>query len=78
MRNSAFEAPSLYDISGSANFYNKADFGIVVHRDRVKNVTQVSVRKVKFRHLGECGTAEFKYNLDNGRYLPFNGETDIK
>lgn len=77
-KDGAFEAPSLYDISGSANFYNKADFGIVVHRDRVKNVTQVSVRKVKFRHLGECGTAEFKYNLDNGRYLPFNGETDIK
>lgn len=26
-------APTLYDISGSAHFNNKADVGIVVHRD---------------------------------------------
>lgn len=65
------EVPSLYDISGSANFYNKADFGIVVHRDRIQNVVEVRIQKVKFRHLGEVGTAYFKYNLNNGRYTPF-------
>lgn len=64
------EAPTLYDISGSAHFYNKADFGIVVHRDRVQDVVQVHVQKVKFRHLGSCGTALFKYNINNGRYVP--------
>lgn len=63
--------PTLYDISGSANFYNKADFGIVVHRDRIEDVVEVHVQKVKFRHLGENGTALFKYNLNNGRYVPF-------
>lgn len=66
------EAPTLYDISGSAHFYNKADFGIVVHRDRVQDVVQVHVQKVKFRHLGSCGTALFKYNINNGRYVPFS------
>lgn len=65
------EAPTLYDISGSANFYNKADFGLVVHRDRINNVVEVRVQKVKFRHLGEVGTAYFKYNLNNGRYTPW-------
>ena len=70
--------PTLYDISGSANFYNKADFGLVVHRDRERNVAQLAVQKVKFRHLGECGIAEFKYNLNNGRYVPYNGEDEIK
>lgn len=65
------EAPTLYDISGSANFYNKADFGIVVHRNRIENTVEVHVQKVKFRHLGECGTALFKYNLNNGRYSPY-------
>lgn len=65
------EAPTLYDISGSANFYNKADFGIVVHRNRIEEMTEVHVQKVKFRHLGECGTALFKYNLNNGRYTPY-------
>lgn len=71
------EAPTLYDISGSANFYNKADFGLVVHRDRINNTVEVRVQKVKFRHLGEVGTAYFKYNLNNGRYTPFyNGQGD--
>lgn len=65
------EVPTLYDISGSANFYNKADFGLVVHRDRINNTVEVRVQKVKFRHLGEVGTAFFKYNLNNGRYTPY-------
>lgn len=70
------EAPTLYDISGSANFFNKADFGIVVHRDRINDTVEVHVQKVKFRHLGECGTALFKYNLNNGRYTPFTNGID--
>ncbi len=65
------EAPTLYDISGSANFFNKADFGIVVHRNRIDNTVEVHIQKVKFRHLGECGTALFKYNINNGRYSPY-------
>ena len=73
-KDGGIEVPTLYDISGSANFFNKADFGIVVHRNRIDNITEVHVQKVKFRHLGECGKAEFKYNLNNGRYVPYNGE----
>lgn len=66
-KDGVIEAPTLYDISGSANFFNKADFGIVVHRNRLDNTVEVHIQKVKFRHLGECGTALFKYNLNNGR-----------
>lgn len=65
------EVPTLYDISGSAHFYNKCDFGLVVHRDRVNDRVEVRVSKVKFRHLGTVGTAYFKYNLNNGRYTPY-------
>lgn len=64
--------PTLYDISGSANFYNKADFGIIVHRDKENGYVKVIVQKVKFRHLGETGTALFKYNINNGRYVPYH------
>ncbi len=66
--------PTLYDINGSANFYNKADFGIIVHRERDenKNYTIVRVEKVKFRHLGQPGEAYFKFNAINGRYIPWN------
>jgi twinkle protein len=66
------EAPTLYDISGSANFFNKADFGIVVHRRREENYVEVHVQKVKFRHLGETGVCTFKYNINNGRYATYD------
>lgn len=66
--------PTMYDINGSANFYNKADFGIIVHRerDKEKNYTLVRVEKVKFRHLGQPGDALFKFNLINGRFIPWH------
>lgn len=67
-----FEIPTLYDINGSANFYNKADYGITVHRNKLADTVSVFVQKVKFRHLGETGIATFKYNLNNGRYTPFD------
>ena len=62
--------PNLYDINGSANFYNKSDYGIVVYRDYEKNVTTVSVQKVKFKHLGEGGDVNLTYNYHSGRYNP--------
>lgn len=76
-KDGVIEAPTLYDISGSANFYNKADFGIVVHRNRAEGTVEVHVQKVKFRHLGECGMALFKYNLNNGRYVPFTNGLEV-
>lgn len=70
-KDGVIDAPTLYDISGSAHFYNKCDFGIVVHRDRIQEKVEIRVQKVKFRHLGEVGKCYFKYNLTNGRYTPF-------
>lgn len=66
------EVPTLYDINGSANFYNKCDFGIVVSRRDVDNIVDVYVKKVKFKHLGSPGVAVFKYNINNGRYSPYD------
>ena len=77
-KDGVIEAPTLYDISGSAHFYNKTDFGIVVHRNRVENTVEVIVQKVKFRHLGEVGTALFKYNLNNGRYTDYTPNQEPK
>jgi twinkle protein len=39
--NGSLPPPTLYDISGSANWANKADIGIVVHRDLPIKVAQV-------------------------------------
>ena len=60
----------MYDINGSADFYNKADYGIVVERDKEIGITRVYVDKVKFKHLGVGGVAPFVYDPVNGRYLP--------
>lgn len=71
--------PTMYDISGSATFFDKADFGIVVHRERdeSKNYTLVRVEKVKFRHLGTPGDATFKFNVINGRFIPWKQSESI-
>ena len=60
----------MYDINGSADFYNKADYGIVVERDKEIGITRVYVDKVKFKHLGVGGVATFVSDPVNGRYLP--------
>lgn len=69
--------PDLYDISGSAAFYNKCDYGLVVERNRELKVTRVHVEKVKFRHLGDKGTATFAYNPANGRFVVCDEEPGV-
>jgi len=65
--------PSLYDISGSANFYNKCDYGIIVERELndkglMSNEILVYYKKIKFKNLGEQGISELRYNYKNGRF----------
>ena len=67
------EVPSLYDISGSANFYNKTDYGITVHRktdsDNVMiNEVNVYFQKIKYKHLGKQGIISLNYDYETGRF----------
>lgn len=71
-----YDVPTLYDISGSSNFYNQVDNGITVYRDFVDKKTTVHVQKVKFRHLGMIDCVDFEYNLENGRYHEYGDEPD--
>ena len=71
----AGKVPTMYDISGSAHFYNKTDYGFVSHRLRDdKNAMTDSVeihwQKIKFKHLGHQGVSELQYNEINGRFDP--------
>jgi twinkle protein len=64
-----YEIPTLYSISGSANFNNKADYGITVYRNFQEPFhSEIHVQKVKFRHLGEGGTISQIFDKSNGRY----------
>lgn len=65
--------PSLYDINGSANFYNKTDYGFTVYRKSddhnvLMNEVQIHWQKIKFKYLGHTGVSELKYNFVNGRF----------
>ena len=55
--------PSLYDISDSANWANKADYGLVYHRpDKAVNEAILAVVKVRMGLPGECSKHEVKYD----------------
>lgn len=69
------DVPSLYDISGGSNFFNKAEYGFTVARVKDENnvmTNQVDIhwQKVKFKHLGQQGISNFMYNYNNGRLEP--------
>lgn len=49
------QMPSLYDVSDSANWANKADYGLVYHRaDKTINEAQLAVVKVRMGLPGSC------------------------
>lgn len=69
-KDGSYPVATLYDINGSANFFNKTDFGISVFRDVVQQKVEIHIQKVKFKHLGKLGVADFAYNMNNGRITP--------
>lgn len=66
----------MYDISGSADFFNKTDYGMIIERDDTVGVVRVHVDKVKFKTLGQTGVATFVYDTISGRYQPCREDLD--
>lgn len=87
--NGKFDVPSLYDISGSANFFNKTDYGITVHRKTdgqnvMINEVEIYFQKIKYKHLGTQGIISLNYDYNSGRfygggadYSNWLGETEV-
>lgn len=71
-----YEVPTLYSIAGSANFYNKADNGVCIYRDFNESIINVHIQKIKYKHIGEMGLAQFRYNEVNGRFTPLGEYED--
>ena len=62
--------PSLYDVSDSANWSNKADYGLVYHRkDKTLNAGELAVVKVRMGLPGECGVADVTYDHRSNRIV---------
>ena len=61
--------PTLHDISGSQNFYNATNIGVVVHRESQKDFdVNVHVQKVKRKDQGHKSIVKMRWNKDTGRY----------
>ena len=59
LKDGTIPVPSLYDISGSANWSNKADYGLIYHRaDKTKNEGTLAIVKVRMGFPGECGAVQ--------------------
>jgi len=84
-----YAPPIPFDISGSANWHNKADVCLSVYRDRRREMLpnapphiDVHIQKVRFRAVGKTGKVSFNYC--NGRFeelrqqdaVPANDEED--
>lgn len=70
-KNGEYPVPTLYDISGSAHFRNKADNGIVLWRDLHepgKRAVEIHVQKIRFREVGKLGGCELMYDPPTGAY----------
>lgn len=71
-KNGNYPVPTPYDISGSANWRNKADNCLCVWRelDPAKHSTEVEihVQKIRNKPTGKLGMAKLEYNRVTGRY----------
>jgi twinkle protein len=61
--------PCLYDLAGSANWNNKADYGLVVHRPDLTGPDVVaSIVKVRMGLPGRCGRVVLRFDASRSRY----------
>lgn len=74
--------PRPDSISGSQNWWNKADVAITVHREmgnEPKQDVDIHVWKVRFKHTGAPGVVTLKYDRVTGRYFePPSNVMDFK
>lgn len=68
-----YPCPTAYDVAGSANFFNKPDNIIAVHRDKdisrnPDNEVSINVQKVRRKTTGKLGSYLLKFNYNDGTY----------
>lgn len=62
--------PGLYDISGSANFANKADYGLTYHRESFdENEAEIVVTKVRMGLPGKRGSVRVMFDFRTSQFV---------
>jgi twinkle protein len=60
---------TLYDVEGSAHWYNKPDHGVIIECSNLEaNETTVYVKKVRFKNTGRRGQLTMRFNPHNETY----------
>lgn len=67
-----YEVPTMYSISGSANFFNKTDNGLTIYRDFETNVVTAYVQKIRWWWIGKIGFTSFSFNTLSRQYEPID------
>lgn len=74
-----YNIPTLYDVSGSADFRNQTHNGYTIYRywqdeeQGIDECTEFINMKTKFNFQGDIGASvKFKYCIENGRYYANN------
>lgn len=64
-----YKMPTLYDISDSANWYNKCDLGMIVHRE-TEDDTIIKVQKSRYHEIiGRPGEVCVHYSKEERRFV---------
>lgn len=66
-----YRVATMYDIAGSAHWFNKIDNGISVYRDFETGAVDVHIQKIRFKFIGKIGKASFEWDKFTGRYSEF-------
>jgi twinkle protein len=74
-QNGKVRVPTLYDIEGSAHWFNKSDHGLVIERDPQTNVTTVHIAKVRFDETGEKGAIRMLFDTKAQTYRQLDADT---
>ncbi len=71
LRKPTYQRATLYDISGSANWKSKCDFGVIVHRDaKDKSAPSIiEIEKVRYREQGDWGEVPLYYDYLCNRFV---------
>jgi len=75
--NGKFPMPALYDISDSAAWANRADIGIIVHRE-TEEATIIKIAKSRYHdQIGKPGEVHARYVWERSTYEPATDELGV-
>ncbi|MNT48670.1 hypothetical protein D3C72_1854640 [compost metagenome] len=64
-----YKMPTLYDIAGSANWYNKCDLGVIVHRETADD-TLIKVQKSRYHEtIGKPGEVRMQFSTESKKFI---------